>query len=70
MGWDGIGDVLGTIFKWWTPAEVKARARDKIKRLKNERKKLLKKDCTPANIKRLDRVESELERLQDYLKNH
>jgi len=69
MGWEGIGDVLGTIFKWVTPELVKARVKDKIKRLKNEQRQLLKKDSTTANIKRLDAIERELDKLQSYLNN-
>ena len=69
MGWEGIGDVLGTIFIWVTPELVKARVKDKIKRLKNEQRQLLKKDSTTANIKRLDAIERELDKLQSYLNN-
>jgi len=69
MGWEGIGDALGTIFKWWTPEQVKARAKDKIKRLKDEKKQILKKASTAVNIKRLDAIDNELDKLQEYLNN-
>jgi len=69
MGWEGIGDALGTVFKWWTPEQVKARAKDKIKRLKNEKKLLLKQPSNAANIKRLDAIDNELDKLQEYLNN-
>jgi len=70
MGWEGIGDAIGTIFKWWTPEQVKARAKDKIKRLKNEKKQLLKQVCSTATTTRLDVIERELDQLQSYIENH
>lgn len=70
MGWEGIGTAIGTIFSWFTPEQIEARARDKIKRLKNERKQILKKDCDDRSIKRVNAIDDELSRLQEYLNNH
>jgi len=70
MGWEGIGDLIGTLAKWWTPEQIKARALDKIKRLENEKKQILKQNCTAANIKRMSVIQSSLNRLKNYIENH
>lgn len=70
MGWEGLGTAIGTIFSWFTPEQIKARVKDKIKRLKNERKEILKKDETDANVKRINAIDVELIKLQEYISNH
>jgi hypothetical protein len=70
MGWEGIGDLIGTIAKWWTPEKVKARARSKLLKLVEEENGLLKKDCTDKIATRLMRVRRDIRRLQTYLANN
>lgn len=70
MGWEGIGDLIGTVAKWWTPEKVKARARAKLKTLRRQRYELLRKKSTPKNVARLATVREHIGRLQDYLENN
>jgi hypothetical protein len=69
MGWEGIGDLIGTIAKWWTPEKVKARARQKIIKLREEENDLLFKDPCPKNSARLLIIRRNINRLQTYLSN-
>ena len=70
MSINEIFGVLDKVFSWWTPEQVKARAKDKIKRLKDEKKQLLKQPFSTSNASRVDAIESELDKLQEYIKNH
>lgn len=68
MGWEGIGDLIGTIAKWWTPEKVKARARQKLNKLKEEENDILLKPQNPKFTARLLVIRRDIKRLQDYLK--
>mgnify|MGYP001611913277 CR=1 FL=1 len=70
MGWEGIGDLIGTIAKWWTPEKVKARARQKLAKLKEEENDLLSKGQNPKNTTRLLVVRRDISRLQTYCGNN
>ena len=67
MGWEGLGDLIGTIAKWWTPEKVKARARQKLKKLKEEENDILLKPQTPKLTARLLVLRRDIARLQNYL---
>jgi hypothetical protein len=69
MGWEGIGDLIGTIAKWWTPEKVKARARQKLAKLKEEENDLLSKTPEPKTVARLLTIRRDISRLQSYLGN-
>lgn len=69
MGWDGIGDLIGTISKWWTPEKVKARARQALIKLKEEENDLLFQAKTDRVIARLLVIRRNIKRLQDRLTN-
>jgi hypothetical protein len=69
MGWEGIGDLIGTIAKWWTPEKVKERARQKLAKLKEEENDILFKDPSPKNTTRLLAIRRDIARLQNYLSN-
>ena len=69
MGWEGIGDLIGTIAKWWTPEKVKARARQKLVKLKEEENDLLSKESNSKNTTRLLIIRRDIARLQAYLGN-
>ena len=69
MGWEGIGDLIGTIAKWWTPEKVKARARQKLAKLKEEENDLLFKPQTDKGIARLLIIRRDISRLQACLGN-
>lgn len=71
MGLDGLWDLIGTVAKWWTPEQVKARATDKLRDLKNERKKILKQESlSDSDINKLNKLDANITRLQEYLKTH
>jgi hypothetical protein len=67
MGWEGIGDLIGTIAKWWTPEKVKARARQKLANLKREENDILLKPQTPKLTARLLVLRRDIARLQNYI---
>ena len=70
MVWEGIGDLIGTIAKHWTPEQIKARARDKIEKLQEEESALLDKKSNAKTSARLLIIRRDIKRLQDYCKNH
>ncbi len=69
MGWEGIGDLIGTVAKWWTPEAVKARARQKLLKLKEEENDLLFQVKSDKVNTRLLVIRRDIKRLQDYLGN-
>ena len=69
MGWDGIGDLIGTIAKWWTPEQVKARARQALAKLREEENDLLFKAKSDKVNARLLIVRRDIARLQNKLSN-
>jgi hypothetical protein len=69
MGWEGIGDLIGTIAKWWTPEKVKARARQKLEKLKEEESDLLNQPQNIKNTARMLAIRRDIKRLQTYLGN-
>jgi len=69
MGWEGIGDLIGTIAKWWTPEKVRERARNKLAKLKEEENEILKRPPNPKTSACLLAVRRDITRLQAYLAN-
>ena len=69
MGWEGIGDLIGTIAKWWAPEKVRERARTKLSRLKEEEREILKKPADNKTGARLLIIRRDIGRLQTYLAN-
>jgi hypothetical protein len=69
MGVDKIFDIIGVVASWWTPEKVKARARQKLKRLQEERNDLLNKPATEKTSTRLVVIMRDINRLQSYLAN-
>ena len=66
MGFDGIIDILGVVAKHWTPEKIKARARQKLSKLKEEEREILSKESTPKNSARLAVVRRNIKRLSDF----
>lgn len=67
MGWEGIGDLIGVVAKWWSPEKVKARARVKFSKLKEEEREILSKPATAKSADRLLVIRRDISRLQTYL---
>lgn len=70
MALGDIFKIIGNLTAWWTPEQVKARAKDKLERLKDERKKILQQPASLKNVKRLNDIDDSIDKLQDYLSNH
>lgn len=70
MGFDKIFDILAIGASWWSPEKVKARARQKLQKLKEEESDLLFKEPNAKNSTRIVRVRRDIKRLQDYLANN
>jgi len=66
--WGDIVEIIKDIGAWWTPEKVRSRARRKLERLKKERNELLKKEATPANVRRMQYLLRNIARLHNYLK--
>lgn len=67
MGFDKIFDIIGVVASWWTPEKVKARARQKLAKLKGEENDLFSQTPSPKTTARLLVIRRDISRLQNYL---
>ena len=70
MGFSSIFDILGVVFKQFTPEKIKSRARMKLNKLKEEERALLDKEPTRKNSVRIIAVRRNIKRLQAYFANN
>lgn len=68
MGFEKIVDIIAVIASWFSPELKEKRYRVKLAEFKAEKAKLMAiSPCTPAIAKRLEQIEIQILKIENYL---
>jgi len=71
MGFDKIFDIISVGASWWTPEKVKARARTKLEKLRDEERSIILNTKSDAKTNaRLGVIRRDIKRLSRYLEEN